>query len=65
LSFITGSQVNQLYAASGLAACPSANGCPALASALLAKLHGDAAFSVVYWAAVYAVYAVPVIIAMW
>jgi hypothetical protein len=56
--------VNHLYAASGLAACPSAAGCPALASAFLAKLHGDAAFSAVYWAAIYAVYAVPAIIGM-
>jgi hypothetical protein len=61
---ITGSQVNHLYATSGLASCPPAGDCPGLASALLAKLRSDAAFSVVYWAAIYAVYAVPVIVGM-
>jgi len=61
---VTGIQVSHLYAASGLASCPSAAGCPALASALLAKLRGDAAFGVVYWAGIFALYAVPAILGM-
>jgi hypothetical protein len=61
---ITGSQVNHLYAASGLASCPSAADCPGLAGALLAKLRGDGAFGVVYWAGIYVVYAVPAVIGM-
>jgi hypothetical protein len=61
---ITGPQVNHLYAASGLASCPSTADCPGLASALLAKLRGDGAFGVVYWAGIFAVYGVPAIIGM-
>jgi hypothetical protein len=60
----TGVQVNHLYAASGLASCSSAGGCPALASALLAKLHADGVFGVVYWSGIFALYAVPAIIGM-
>jgi hypothetical protein len=61
---ITGWQVNHLYAASGLAACPSAGGCPGPASALLAKLHADSAFGVVYWSGIFVLYAVPAIVGM-
>ncbi len=61
---ITGAQVNHLYAASGLASCRPGGGCPALASALLARLHADGAFGVVYWAGIFALYFVPAIIGM-
>jgi hypothetical protein len=60
----TGLQVNHLYAASGLGSCPAAAGCPALASALLAKLHADGIFGVVYWSGIFVLYAVPAIIGM-
>jgi hypothetical protein len=61
---VTGLQVNHLYAASGLASCPSGGACPALASALLTKLHLDGAFGAVYWGGIFVVYAVPAIIGM-
>ena len=61
---ITGAHLNYLYDASGLAACQPHGGCAAATSALLGRLHGYAAFGVIYWGGILLLYAVPAIIGM-
>ena len=61
---ITGAHLNYLYDASGLAACQPHGGCATATSALLGRLHGYAAFGVIYWGGILLVYAVPAIIGM-
>ena len=61
---VTHAHLDHLYDTSGLASCPSHRDCPALTSALLNTLHGYAAFGVLYWAGIFALYAVPAVVGM-
>jgi hypothetical protein len=61
---VTGAHLDYLFDTSGLAACRPPSACPALAEALLEKLHGYGAFQVLYWAGIYVLYVVPALIGM-
>jgi hypothetical protein len=59
---VTGAHLDYLFDVSGLAACHSAAGCPALAGQLLEKVRGYSPFQLLYWAGLYLVYVVPALV---
>ena len=61
---ITGAHLNHLYDASGLTACQAHGDCAAATTALLSRLHGYAAFGVIYWGGLVVLYVVPAVIGM-
>jgi hypothetical protein len=56
---VTGAHLSYLFDASGLAACHSPGGCPALAGQLLDHVRGYAPFQALYWTGLYLLYVVP------
>ena len=50
---ITGAHVSYLYDASGLDGCQAHGDGAALTTDLLGRLHGYAAFGVIYWAGIF------------